>query len=251
MYESILPDYLDKERDASLYQSYFSNDSLHKPRIQESIALTGRALTSVSPSLEYHDPGYVGPKVVKTSTTQGSVISNPNDLMHTFSLKQMLMSWGGVYIKQKIELAEIISGCETGNTYSVFERGNHGRRRGKEMLSCKEYSSCCSRNCTPSSCRPFKMRVFNLWNHESKCIEMERSCQLTCLCFNRPSMSIYYTEDGVRDYVGRIVDNFDCCNYSFDIQDNANRTIFYIEASCCQCGLWCKCPCQGCERVVF
>ena len=150
-----------------------------------------------------------------------------------------------------MEILEVVTGCETGNKYIVFERGNQGRPRGREMLMCREYSSCCAKQCTASSCRPFKMRVFNLWNHEAKCLEMERDCQLTVCCFNRPSMQVYHTENGAKDYLGRIVDNWDCCNYSFDIQDTANRTIFYIEAACTQCGLWCKCPCSGCERVVF
>lgn len=241
-------------RDQSLYQSYFSNDSISEPKkIQEVASLTGRG--NIHPSMhhtpEYYEPGYISPKVNQLQPWSGQVINNPNDLMHTFSLHRMIMSWRGVYIKQKIEFMEAITGCETGNKYMVYERGNHGRRRGKEMLKCKEYSSCCARNCTTGGCRPFKMRVFNLWNHESKCLEMDRECQVTCACFNRPSMQVYYTEDGTREYLGRVVDNFDCCNYSFKVQNNENVTIFYIEASCLQCGLCCQCPCQSCERVTF
>lgn len=154
-------------------------------------ALTGKA--RIHPSMhhtpDYHDPGYISPKAIpKAKYTDGTVINNPNDLMHTFSLHQMLMSWSGVYIKQKIEFMEALSGCETANKYYVYERGQHGRRRGKEMLKCREYSGCCARNCMSGDCRPFKMRVFNLWNHESKCLEMDRDCQMTCLCINRPSM---------------------------------------------------------------
>lgn len=247
-----------QDREVSLFQSYFSNDSIHQSKIIDTAALTGR--TAVHPSSlqtpMYHQPGYIGPKInkgqmLKESTTTTTMISNPNDLMHTFSLSQMLKSWNGIYVKQKTELMEAITGCETGNKYLVYERGGNGRRKGKEMLECKEFSSCCARNCTTSGCRPFKMRVFNLWNHDDKCLEMDRDCQLTVCCLFRPSMQIYHTEGGSREYLGRVVDNFDCCNYSFDIQDHSNRTIFYIEGSCCQCGLWCKCPCQGCEKVTF
>lgn len=191
-----------KEREVSLFQSYFSNDSIYKSNIKEAAALTGR--TAVHPSTlqspMYHQPGYIGPKVNKakivTETSTTTMVSNPNDLMHTFSLRQMLTSWNGIYVKQKTELIEAITGCETGNKYHVFERGPNGRRKGKEMLECKEFSSCCARNCTTSGCRPFKMRVFNLWNYDDKCLEMDRDCQVTICCFNRPSMQIYHTEGG-------------------------------------------------------
>lgn len=62
---------------------------------------------------------------------------------------------------------------------------------------------------------------------------------------------MYHTEDGSREYIGKVIDNFDCCNYSFDIKNNENKTVFYIEASCCQCGLLTRCPCKGCEKVKF
>ena len=202
----------------SFYQSFYSNNgpiiTQQKPRIREMAVLTGKANYR---GPDYGDPDYIAPKHIKTKTRTSKMISNPNDLMHTFSLHQMLMSWRGIYIKQKVEFMEAVSGCETNNKYVVYERGPHGRRRGKEMLKCREYSGCCARTCMTGGCRPFKMRVFNLWNHENKCLEMDRDCQCTFLCFNRPAMKVFYTEDGGKEYVGRVVDNFDCCNHSFDV----------------------------------
>ena len=85
--------------------------SSRKHRMKEVAALTGKANL---PPVDYHDPGYIAPKVRPPATyMDGTRINNPNDLMHTFTLMQMLMSWRGVYIKQKIEFLEAISGCET------------------------------------------------------------------------------------------------------------------------------------------
>ena len=125
-------------------------------RIKEAGTLVGRAVMTPGPGLrakggpqsQYFEPGYIDPKFSKSNlsqTTTTTVISNPNDLMHTFTLQQMLTSWAGVYIKQQMEFMEVVTGCETGNKYIVYERGSQGRPRGKEMLMCREYSSCCAK----------------------------------------------------------------------------------------------------------
>lgn len=84
-------------------------------------------------------------------------------------------------------------------------------------MKCKESSGCCERQCLSGDCRPFKMKCFNLFNNDAMCLEMIRECQCTCLCLNRPMMKVYFTEDGNPVYLGKVVDNFDCCNFSFDI----------------------------------
>ncbi len=48
-------------------------------------------------------------------------------------------------IKQQVELAEIITGCETKNRYHVYILKENGE--GVYLFMCKESSSCWSRNC--------------------------------------------------------------------------------------------------------
>lgn len=200
----------------------------------------------------FGSPDYIAPQYsAPVHMNPGARISSPNDLVHRFTMPDMFNGFGGIYISQTSEIIEAITGCETENKYYVFERNQHGRKMGKPILKCKEYSHCCARTCLPGDCRPFKMRVFNLWNHEGMCLELVRPCQCSICCFNRPQMQVYYTEDGGREYLGKVVDNFDCCNYSFDVKDSAHKTIYTLVASCCQCGIWCKCPCRSCEHVDF
>jgi len=49
------------------------------------------------------------------------------------------------FIKQKIELLEVLTGCETKNRYSVYLRYENGVNA--LLFKCKEESSWCARNC--------------------------------------------------------------------------------------------------------
>lgn len=49
------------------------------------------------------------------------------------------------FIKQKVELFEVLTGCETKNRYSVYLRYDNGVNA--LLFKCKEESSWCARNC--------------------------------------------------------------------------------------------------------
>jgi len=53
----------------------------------------------------------------------------------------------GAFIKQKIELFEAFTGCETKNSYNVFLR--FANNEYAYVFKCKEKSGCCERNCLP------------------------------------------------------------------------------------------------------
>lgn len=181
-------------------------------------------------------------------------VQNPNQLAAMapkFTLQQMMMSMSGIFIKQKFEFMEAVTGCESQNKYYVYERDANGNRKGTKLLKCKESSGCCSRLCLPGDCRPFKMKCKNLHNNEVECVQMIRETQCTFLCLNRPQMKVVYLENGKEEYFGKVVDNFDCCNFSFSVKDQNHDTIYHIEADCCQWGIHCKCPCEKCEKIVF
>lgn len=243
----------EEDPESHIRESYISQSGMIIPR---SMTLAGTSRMMDEGDLvgngTFGSPDYIAPKHSNpVHMTPGARITSPNDLVHRFRLPEMFEGFGGVYISQTAEAIEAVTGCETENKYYVYERNQHGRKMGKPILKCKEYSNCCSRNCLPGDCRPFKMRVFNLWNHENMALELVRPCQCGCCCFNRPKMQVYFTENGAREYIGKVVDNFDCCNYSFDVKDSSHKTIYTLVASCCQCGIWCKCPCRSCEHIDF
>ena len=179
---------------------------------------------------------------------------DPNRL----SLPQILMSIPiGVCIKQQIDLMEVLTGCDTANKYFVHEQTDQGVPKKKAILKCKEDSSCCARNCMSADCKPFAMNIFKVPTDEDssgpglQVARLVRECKCTCLCCNRPEMKVYYLEGGQEKYLGKVVDSWDCMNYSYKVYNEQEQARFHIEASCCQLGFWCKCPCESCEKIQF
>ena len=178
-------------------------------------------------------------------------IQQQQHLKDNMPLEMMFAKMNGVYIKQKIEWAEVVSGCETRNKYYVFERDVDGGKKGKKLLKCKEKSGCCERQCYPPDCRPFNMKITNERNHDQEVLWLERKCKCTFYCANRPEMDVYLIEGGQQKKIGRIVDPWDMCNYAFKIYDENEKLAFTLEAKCCQLGFYCQCPCKACETIVF
>lgn len=162
----------------------------------------------------------------------------------------------GIYIKQKFDILEAMTGCDTPNRYYVFEQTPSGEAKKKRIFKCKEKSGWCARNCMSSDCKPFDMEIKKCfkdedYDNEEVVIRLERDCQCTCCCCNRPTMKVYLTERGQKTYLGKVVDSWDCCNYSYTVYDSGDQVRFFTKASCCQLGFCCKCPCEPCEKIEF
>lgn len=69
----------------------------------------------------------------------------------------------GLFVKQKFDLAEVITGCETRNKYYVYwKKGNKVSKKGKKLWKAKEKSGCLSRVCLSNQCRGMEIKVTNL-----------------------------------------------------------------------------------------
>ena len=168
--------------------------------------------------------------------------------------EEKVMKLQGVFIKQKFELFEAVTGCETENRYDVYKYRPDGRAYGNPLLICKERSGCCARCCMTSDCRSFTMNCMDMGTEtEDVVMIMRRPCQITCACLCRPRMDVFLYDPKTRmeEKIGTVVDNFDCCNFSFQGETPQGEVRFHLEAPCCQCAFWCKCPCDKCEKVVF
>jgi hypothetical protein len=151
-----------------------------------------------------------------------------------------------------------LTGCEQGNTYNIFPLGKDGDKKGKKLFKAKEKSSCFSKQCLTGDCRPFKLEVKLSDDNESldgeHFLRLDRPCQCTVLCWNRPELNVYYVEDGKDEFIGKIVNPFLCCacNLINEIYDKHGNKKFVVDGSCCQLGLWCKgYPCSACETIDF
>jgi hypothetical protein len=161
----------------------------------------------------------------------------------------------GVFIKQKIDILEAMTGCEQGNTYYVFPVSKDGNKKGKKLFKCKEKSSCFAKQCMSGECRPFQMKV-NLEDDSEELdnepfLLLNRDCKCTCYCFNRPELTVTYVEDGKSEYLGKIKDLYQCFNICNEVLDKDGNVKYKIEASCCQIGMHCKGPFECCEHIDF
>lgn len=83
-------------------------------------------------------------------------------------------------------------------------------------------------------------------------LTLNREYQCTCLCCNRPVIEVFNNSRGAREKVGYIRDVWTCYDYSFYIYEgNSEDAIYMINASCCQCGFHCHCPCGSCKEIIF
>lgn len=64
---------------------------------------------------------------------------------YTLDLMNSLEIAVGAFIKQKIEIFEMLTGCETKNSYNVFLR--FANNEYAYIFKCKEKSGWCARNC--------------------------------------------------------------------------------------------------------
>lgn len=77
-------------------------------------------------------------------------------------------------IKQKIELLEVLLGCETRNKYKIKNT------LGQQVLYAVEDTDCCTRNCL-GAIRPFDMKITD--NTEQEVIHLYRPCRCDGCCF--------------------------------------------------------------------
>lgn len=96
------------------------------------------------------------------------------------------------------------------------------------------------------------------------CMRCKKECRCTYYCCNRAEMHCFYTElsetgagAGEHD-LGKCYDPWDCMNFSFKIfsasagehKMSANCE-YFVQATCCQCYFWMRCPCEKCQKVIF
>jgi len=161
----------------------------------------------------------------------------------------------GIFIKQKMDLLEMMTGCEQGNTYLVYPLGKDGDKKGKKLFKAKEKSSCFSKQCMSAECRPFSLKI-NLDDDSEELdnepfLWVDRPCKCTCLCFNRPEITVNYVEDGKNEYVGKVKNPWTCMDIVLELFDKDNNLRYNIVGNCCQVGLWVKGPLDCCQTIDF
>jgi len=161
----------------------------------------------------------------------------------------------GIFIKQKMDLLEMMTGCEQGNTYYVYPLGKDGDKKGKKLYKAKEKSSCFAKQCMSAECRPFQLKI-NLDDDSEELdnepfLFIDRPCKCTCLCCNRPEITVTYVEDGKNEYIGKVKNPWTCYDIVLELFDKDNNLKYKIVGNCCQVGLWCNGPSDCCQTIDF
>lgn len=80
----------------------------------------------------------------------------------------------------------------------------------------------------------------------------EREYRWTCLCFNRPEMLLFLTENGQKTYLGKVTNPWTACDLEIRVIDPQEQLKYILTGSCCQLGVFCpQFPCEACETVNF
>lgn len=174
---------------------------------------------------------------------------------------ERLEARSGIFIKQKMSVAEVVTGCDTKNVYHVYPTNNEGDKKDKRIFKAKEESDWCARQCLNADCRPFKLKITleneseeeNAVNNggDDTFLFVHRPCRCNFCCCNRPEMLVHYVENGQSQYLGKIRDPWNCCNIILDVHDKEGNIKYKIDGNCCQLGLWCRCPCEPCQTIDF
>ena len=219
------------------------------------------------PTMEEFAPQPIVPPPVlgQPGVPQGIPIVLPN--MPFSNGIEMLNRIESAVISQAPQYLETFCPCEFENEYNIYagDRKNPNAKmdEGNKIFSCKEHSTCFQRYCCTADSREFNVELcFKEMNYNPTAgnystewkpfVKMYRPYKCTCCCLARPEVEVTYIENGQKRRLGRILNNFTCCDYSFKIYEGDSTSHLYrVNASCCQCGIICKCPCKPCREVDF
>ena len=195
-------------------------------------------------------PGMQQPMTPQLATGQdGNMVGLDVSFMTLQSILDVLKN--GVYIKQKMDLLEVVTGLNMANTYYVFELTPTGEAFRTLIFECKETSNFVDRNCGGGGCRAIDLVLLKAGSGMDRqvVLKMTKPCQCTCCCASRPEMKVFMTENGQDTYLGKVCEPWTCCHHSYEVFDATDSRRITLEANCCQCGFFCKCPCEACETI--
>lgn len=168
----------------------------------------------------------------------------------------------GAYIKQKSEMYEIVTGCETKNRYSISLR-LHGYNKLYKAFKCKEESSWCMRNCCSGESREFKMMIKYSPNGvndkgddylSNRFAEFDRPYKCTCCNFNRPELNVFMSKSDTNPehkVIGKIWEPYSCSRVLVNVNDE-HREIYRFDIDRTQPGISCRAfTCGAIESVDF
>ena len=128
-------------------------------------------------------------------------------------------------IKQKIELVEVFTDCETRNKYEIKNT------LGQPIYKAKESSNCCMRQCCGPN-RHFKMKIKD--NNGREVLICDRPFKCNCgpcfpCCMHK--MKVYSPITG--ETLGYVRQDWSCTRAKLSIYDADDKKVFNVDGTCC------------------
>jgi len=183
------------------------------------------------------------------------MVPPPSFLKPRMSGYDKLTTIPGVFIKQKFNVAQAFTGCEMTHRHFVYALGPDGKaKKGNKIFKCKEISSFWMRQCCSAHARAFSMDVTHKDYQDTNFdgqpfLRFERPFKCSCLCLDRPVLSVTHNEAGQNSVIGKIINPYQCCDLKVNIYDANDNLKYTIAGSCCQAGVLCGGPC--CQEAEF
>lgn len=126
-------------------------------------------------------------------------------------------------VKQKVELLEAFTGCETKNKYKIKNS------MGQDVYKAKEDTDCCTRQCC-GPIRPFDMIIRD--NYDNEVIHLNRplACQS---CFFPCCLQSIEVSSPPGTVIGTVEQEWSMCAPAFRVLDHNGDVVLRIEGPVC------------------
>lgn len=152
-----------------------------------------------------------------------------------------LAQFGDLFIQQRVEMVEMLTGFETENQYDIFGMcGGHSQ----QVLYAAEQSECCGRQCCGSS-RAFRMLLFGLGDTSRPLLTIERPlrCKPPLCCGCLQEVTVFDGGPGGAP-IGKLQQLYTCCASEFTVC--VGHTLCYRIL-----GPICVCDGPFCDQVFY
>ncbi|EEB18126.1 Phospholipid scramblase, putative [Pediculus humanus corporis] len=140
---------------------------------------------------------------------------------------EYLMSLSNLFVKQKVEFLEAITGYETNNKFTIKNE------RGEKFYWAVEESDLCSRQCL-GQVRPFEMRIMDSYQNEVIHLNRPLNCGVCCFPCCLQKMEVCAPPGNL---IGTVEQEWSFLTPKFKIKDWNGETVLRIEGPCCNIAL--------------
>ena len=163
-----------------------------------------------------------------------------------------------VIVEQKLDLLEILSGCENSNKYHVYTSELLNEK--KYLFKCSEISSCFCRNFCPSNTKSYSLLFqyplrYNLKTKKTIAIFKKKfNCSKIFCCSKNEMIGLLTEREDIYLNVGKIIEKKNGCNCNpfFVVNNEKGKIKYLITTEYCQTGFCCRGNSLGkCYEVDF